>query len=101
MKRILLAEDDEDDFLLFRDALSDFEQPLHLTWVKDGEELMRTLREKAIAGPDMIFLDINMPRKNGFECLAEIRKDKYLGHLPVIIFSTSSDKALVNWMYNA
>ena len=100
-KNILLAEDDEDDFLLFRDAINDYEETPDLTWVKDGEELMKVLKEKGAALPDLVFLDINMPRKNGFECLTEIRKDKILAHLPVVIFSTSSDKALVNWMYNA
>ena len=101
IKRILLAEDDEDDFLLFRDAIDDYNGTLHLNWVKDGEELMRELRESSAKIPDMVFLDINMPRKNGFECLTDIRNDKNLAHLPVIIFSTSNDKALVNWMYNA
>jgi CheY-like chemotaxis protein len=100
-KRVLLAEDDEDDYLLFRDAIGDHAEILHLVWVKDGEELMKALKEKGTAKPDVLFLDINMPRKNGFECLTEIRSDKTLMQLPVIIFSTSSDKALVNWMYNA
>jgi CheY-like chemotaxis protein len=100
-KRILLAEDDEDDYLLFRDAISDHEEVLVVNWVKDGEELMRTLKENDSPLPDVIFLDINMPRKNGFECLTEIRNDDSLAHLPVIIFSTSGDKALVSWMYNA
>ena len=100
-KNILLAEDDEDDFLLFRDAIVDSENIPDLKWVRDGEELMKALKEEGATMPDVLFLDINMPRKNGFECLTEIRKDKNLSHLPVIIFSTSSDKALVNWMYNA
>ena len=101
IKKILLAEDDEDDFLLFSDAITDHTETLDLNWVKDGEELMKVLRESGSAIPDMVFLDINMPRKNGFECLTEIRNDKTLVHLPVIIFSTSNDTALVTWMYNA
>ena len=101
IKKILLAEDDEDDFLLFSDAINDHTETLDLNWVKDGEELMKVLRESGSAIPDMVFLDINMPRKNGFECLTEIRNDKTLVHLPVIIFSTSNDKALINWMHNA
>ena len=98
---ILLAEDDEDDYLLFKDAIGDQDGLLHLNWVKDGEELMTVLKQDHASLPDVVFLDINMPRKNGFECLTEIRNDKRLADLPVIIFSTSSDKALVNWMYNA
>ena len=99
--RILLAEDDEDDFLLFRDAVHDYKSPLDLKWVKDGDQLMKTLKEKDAVLPEVLFLDINMPRKNGFECLTEIRNDPNLVHLPVVIFSTSSDRALVSWMYNA
>ena len=101
IKKVLLAEDDEDDYLLFRDAVHDYSDGLQLEWVKDGEELMQTLMTKQPQLPELLFLDINMPRKNGFECLTEIRNDSALANLPVIIFSTSNDKALVNWMYNA
>ncbi|HJS54887.1 MAG TPA: response regulator [Chitinophagaceae bacterium] len=98
---MLLAEDDEDDFLLFQEALNENKQTVNLEWVKDGDELMNVLKQSNGALPDMIFLDINMPRKNGFECLSEIRRDEEMKKLPVIIFSTSNDRALVNWMYNA
>jgi CheY-like chemotaxis protein len=100
-KRILLAEDDEDDFILFREALDKNKEPVRLQWVKDGEELMDTLKMNITELPDIIFLDINMPRKNGFECLTEIRLHEQLKMIPVIIFSTSNDPALVSWMYNA
>ena len=101
IKQIILAEDDEDDFLLFQEAVTGYQETIRLNWVKDGVELMNKLSLDKAEFPDMIFLDINMPRKNGFECLTEIRENKVLKHLPVIIFSTSSDKALVRWMYNA
>ncbi len=100
-KRILLAEDDEDDFILFQEALGIYKNAVRLDWVRDGEELMNMLKIKSAELPDIIFLDINMPRKNGFECLTEIRQDENLKHLPVIIFSTSNDPALISWMYNA
>ena len=100
-KRILLAEDDEDDCILFREALKAYEAPVHFDWVKDGEELMDALKKNFKELPDMIFLDINMPRKNGFECLTEIRQHDDLKMLPVIIFSTSNDPALISWMYNS
>ena len=100
-KRILLAEDDEDDFILFQEALGEYKDTVRLDWVVDGEELMNILKIKIAELPDIIFLDINMPRKNGFECLTEIRQNENLKHLPVIIFSTSNDPALISWMYNA
>ncbi|MBB4801552.1 CheY-like chemotaxis protein [Flavobacterium nitrogenifigens] len=49
--------------------------------------------------PDVIFLDLNMPRKNGIECLIEIKENEKLKHLPVIIFSTSLDSEIVNNLY--
>jgi CheY-like chemotaxis protein len=101
IKKVLLAEDDEDDFHLFHEAVSELGDTIQLSWVKDGEELMKRLAQDKAALPDVIFLDINMPRKNGFECLTAIRQNETLKHLPVIIFSTSNDKALVTWMYNA
>jgi CheY-like chemotaxis protein len=101
IKTILLAEDDEDDFLLFQEAIRDFKEPLILDRVKDGVELINKLGNAEAQAPDLIFLDINMPRRNGFECLSDIRNDQGLKHLPVVIFSTSKDTALVTWMYNS
>lgn len=100
-KKIFLAEDDEDDFILFREVLNEYKETIRLNWLRDGEELMNDLKENIAELPDMIFLDINMPRKNGFECLTEIRQNENLKQLPVIIFSTSNDPALISWMYNA
>lgn len=97
-KTILLAEDDEDDYILFCEAIKEYGEPLALKWIKNGEELMQKLRQEAV---DIIFLDINMPLKNGFECLTEIRNDARLKQIPVVIFSTSNDSKLINWMYNA
>ena len=100
-KRIVLAEDDEDDFLLFQEALNEYEEPIRLNWVKDGEELMKLLKQDSAEIPDIVFLDINMPRKNGFECLTEIRSDVRLKKIPVIIYSTSDDPKLIDGMYTA
>ncbi len=97
-KNILLAEDDEDDYFLFCEAIKDFPGTVNLNWVKDGEELMSVLKDDKT---DLIFLDINMPLKNGFECLTEIRNDDSLKMTPVIIYSTADDSKLVDWMYNA
>src|SRR6476619_3720581 len=97
-KTILLAEDDEDDYFLFCEAIKDFQDPLKLNWVRNGEELMDELKHNKT---EIIFLDINMPLKNGFECLTEIRSDDSLKKIAVIVYSTSDDSNLVNRMYNA
>jgi CheY-like chemotaxis protein len=98
---ILLAEDDDDDSMLFKEALTEISLHANLRRVKDGEELMQNLSKTGVQLPDIIFLDINMPRKNGFECLLEIKKSEKLKNLPVVILSTSSGKDLVVKMYNA
>jgi CheY-like chemotaxis protein len=87
--RILLADDDKDDRFLFREALSELPIEAELSTVHDGEELMNYLAENTQNLPDILFLDLNMPRKNGFECLTEIKLNDELANLPVIMFSTS------------
>jgi CheY-like chemotaxis protein len=87
--QILLADDDKDDCFLFREALSELPIPTDLETVYDGEQLMDHLTEHADDLPDVLFLDLNMPRKNGFECLSEIKHNDKLKELPVIMFSTS------------
>lgn len=87
--QILLADDDKDDCFLFREALSELPIPADLTTVHDGEELMNYLTEHTDNLPHVLFLDLNMPRKNGFECLTEIKHNDKLSSLPVIMFSTS------------
>jgi CheY-like chemotaxis protein len=92
--KILLADDDKDDRLFFSMALKALTIPTNLATVVDGEKLMDYLSENTDQLPDVIFLDINMPRKNGIECLSEIKQNEKLKDLPVIVFSTSnsSDK---------
>lgn len=85
--RILLADDDADDRELFEEALSDVHPSAVLTTAQDGEELMFILRN--YHKPDLLFLDLNMPRKNGKECLHEIVKTPELRNIPIIVYSTS------------
>jgi CheY-like chemotaxis protein len=85
--RILLADDDADDRELFEEALADIHPNAVLTTAQDGEELMFILQN--YHKPDLLFLDLNMPRKNGKECLREIVKDPGLQQIPIIIYSTS------------
>ena len=86
---ILFSDDDTDDALLFTQAADLLTSPLLLSFAEDGEQLMRYLAKEML--PDMIFLDLNMPVKDGLECLEEIRSDKKLDWLPVIIYTTSDN----------
>ena len=87
---ILLADDDKDDCMLFKDALEELPLSTSLAIVHNGEQLMHFLNTQMATPPNVLFLDLNMPRKNGLECLTEIKLNKNLAQLPVIIFSTSS-----------
>ena len=94
---IFLADDDEDDRFLFQEALNEIKVPTRLTTVRDGEQLMTVLAANDL--PDMLFLDLNMPRKDGFQCLVEIRQNERFKQLPVIIFSTSFQPDAVDKLY--
>ena len=96
---LLLADDDTDDCLFFKEALEGLPLSTHLTTVHDGEQLMELLTKEVNELPHVLFLDLNMPRKNGRECLLEIKLNKKLNQLPVIICSTSLDKEVVNLLY--
>ena len=87
---ILFSDDDTDDALLFTQAADLMKSSILLSFAEDGEQLMRYLEKESL--PDMIFLDLNMPRLNGKQCLAELKKESHLANIPVIIYSTSSEK---------
>jgi CheY-like chemotaxis protein len=97
---ILLADDDEDDRELTRDALQDAHLTNDMRYVGDGEELMDYLRrEGPYADPEVdaprpviILLDLNMPKKDGREALAEIKADERLRSIPVVVLTTSKDE---------
>lgn len=100
-KKIFLTDDDADDCLLFSEALQEVagDSQTQLTIASDGVKLMQVLDQTVPPAPEIIFLDLNMPRKNGFECLDEIRNDPKLKDIPVVIFSTSSNKDVVERTY--
>jgi len=98
---LLLADDDIDDHIFFRDALEELSFSTHLTIVNNGVDLMRLLYAMPPKLPDMLFLDLNMPLKTGFDCLSEIKSDTTLKSLPVIIFSTSYDPSVAGLLYEA
>lgn len=96
---LLLADDDEDDCDFFKEALDEISIETSLNMVHDGVQVMDYLKANESKLPDVLFLDLNMPRKNGLECLAEIKDDEKLKELPIIIFSTSLDSEIVNNLY--
>ena len=94
--RILMADDDEDDRLIFRDAVEVACLSNPIDFVVDGEELLDYLRRKgryangdAPPLPDLILLDLNMPKMDGREALAEIKADPAIRNIPVIVLTTS------------
>jgi CheY-like chemotaxis protein len=100
---LLLAEDDKSDSHFFKEALDEVLERLpitaDLTTVHNGEQLMQLLEGSADRLPHVLFLDLNMPRKNGFECLSEIKQNENFKQLPVIIFSTAFEQREVNRLY--
>jgi CheY-like chemotaxis protein len=89
IKTCLLVDDDDDDKEIFCLALQIVDPSIDCTTASDGLEALSILTNNSFV-PDYIFLDLNMPRMDGKECLKEIRKRRQLNNVPVIIFSTSS-----------
>lgn len=89
---ILLADDDEDDRLFFKDAIDTLKVKTLLTILNDGVQLMEYLKSPGNKLPNVVFLDLNMPKKGGMQCLEEIRGDNKLKNLSIAIFSTSSSE---------
>jgi CheY-like chemotaxis protein len=96
---ILLADDDSDDRFFFDKALKAIPFQTQLTTIEDGEKLMVYLRENSERLPDVLFLDYNMPKKNGFECLVEIKQNAKLKALPVILYSTYLHQDIADILY--
>ncbi len=87
---IVLADDDADDRNLFSAALEEINADTRLTMFKNGTELMEYLNTPGRLLPHIIFLDLNMPGKNGRQCLAEIRDDHQFNDISIAIYSTSN-----------
>jgi len=92
--RILIADDDTDDVQLTKDCFSETKLPVHVSDVSDGQVLMDHLSEINVKNssnklPQLILLDLNMPRKSGFEALQELKQHDLFKKIPVVIFTTS------------
>jgi CheY-like chemotaxis protein len=102
---VLLVEDDLADVLMVEEALADWRVPTTLHIAADGVEATSFLRREGVhvdaPRPAFVLLDLNMPRKDGFEVLAEIKADADLCVIPVVVFSTSSAAEQVRRSYAA
>ena len=89
---ILLADDDEDDRLFFKEAFEEIKINTSVKTVNDGVELMKHLTQDGAQLPHILFLDLNMPRKTGMDCLLEIKRLEHLKDIAIAIYSTSSSE---------
>lgn len=98
VKNLVIADDDPDDRDLYREALDDLNAGLNLLMYCNGDQLMRDTSRLRLA--DLMIIDLNMPYKNGFECLEELRREPLLKTKPLVVFSTSKDPDEINRCYD-
>lgn len=98
---ILLVEDNEGDILLTLDAFEEGKIACHTTVIKDGKSAIDFLNESAVSDklPELVLLDVNLPKKNGHEVLKYIKSDERLKSLPVIMLTTSSSERDIKLSY--
>lgn len=89
---IILADDDDDDRMFFTDAFDELKINTKVQTYNDGVELMNYLNMEDAILPNVLFLDLNMPKKNGIECLHEIKANKRFDDIAIAIYSTSSSE---------
>jgi len=93
---IVFAEDDEDDQFYFREVFREMDKNIHLVFVSNGHQLMHLLQNFI---PDLVFLDLEMPYKNGLQCLVELRDNPLLNKLPVIVLSSTMKPSNIQTAY--
>jgi len=96
VKNVVLAEDDLDDVLIFQLAVDELPIKVELRHAEDGDKLFILLRQLI---PDIIFLDINMPCKDGVACIVEIRKNQKLNNVPVIMYTSFKSMKYIDECY--
>ena len=96
-EKIWLADDDKDDCELFEDVLKQIMPLTCLTIIPNGEVLMNMLTPAT--KPDLLFLDINMPCKDGMDCLLEIRAQRHFSRLPIVMFSSTKESKFIGTSY--
>lgn len=96
MNRILLIDDDKDEAEILQTAIAEIDHSTQFNYISNCAEALKLLKQKEIPAPNLIFLDINMPRMNGLDCLQEIKRLDHLKNIPVVVYSTSSASRDVN-----
>jgi CheY-like chemotaxis protein len=96
IQHIIFAEDDEDDQLYFNEVFHEISKDIHILFVPDGIQLIRLLESFL---PDLIFLDLEMPYKNGLQCLVELRNNPSLSKLPIVVFSSTMNPSSIQTAY--
>ncbi|MCD0464906.1 response regulator [Flavobacterium sp. ENC] len=91
---IFYTDDDEDDLSIFTDAVESLPKKIQLQTYSGGEKLLKAIYNPPPT-PNMVFLDLNMPGKNGFDVLTELRNSEEKGDIPIIIFSTSNEPRII------
>ena len=101
---VLLVEDNPADVRLMRETMSEWKTPVKICHAEDGVEAIEFLRHQGkftlALRPDLIILDLNLPRKDGREILAEIKNDHYLKNIPVIVLTVSESEEDIEKCYN-
>jgi len=91
--QVLLADDDIDDCLLFKEALNELPVSSHLATVKNGEQLLQLLAKETGDLPDVLFLDLNMPDIHGIEVIEFVRSHKAYSEIPICVVTTRGDES--------
>ena len=100
-KRVIIADDDEDDRMLVLSAFQENRADVHIDFAVDGSDLMDILTKKTVvASTVFILLDLNMPKKDGREVLKEIKQDPKLKKIPVIVFTTAKNESEIRNCYD-
>ena len=86
---VMIVDDDADDVEFFCEAVAEFDSAIRCISAENGLEALKMLKNPFYPRPDFIFLDLNMPRMGGKQCLTEIKNDQDLNQIPVVIYSTS------------
>ena len=100
MTKFLLVDDDEDDAVLFCEEVTSLDPVMKCYKAENGQQVFDLLSRYRPEKPDVIFLDINMPVMDGWECLRRLKEDSDYRHIPVIMYSTSSARKDVEKAYN-